>query len=183
MNTLLKNKLVFKSIVLSFVTMLALSLILPSYTIKANASSIDLTNNNNLTSDKENLTDFHLLKESLADNPNFANDLEEARTLFQLEVQNQYGDDVYANGVVTAPLKALKALGATIKHGGTALSWLLKPFNKKYSVLIKKYSRQISNVLAKPENGTKAYIQNQLIKAGVPKSDAITIVYWIFIVL
>lgn len=179
----MKNKVAFQSIILSFVTMLALSLILPSFATKASASSIDLTDDNNLPSDETTPTDIELLKENLASNPNFASDLEEARNLFQLEVQNQYGDDIYTNGVVTAPLKALKALGATIKHGGTALSWILKPFSKKYSVLIKKHSRKISNVLAKPENGAKSYIQKQLISAGIPKSDAITIVHWIFIVL
>ncbi|MGG0644951.1 hypothetical protein ABE021_13595 [Sporosarcina gallistercoris] len=177
MNTLLKNKTAFTSIIFSLIAMLTLSVILPGFATKASASSIESTGNEAL------VTDLNLLQESLEDNPNFLADLEKAKGLYYSSIGLTYKDEVQARGVVTAPLKALKALGVTVKHGGTALSWLLKPFSKKYSVLVKRYSRQISNVLAKPENGSKAYIEKQLIKAGVPKSDAKTLVYWIFMVV
>lgn len=182
MNELIKNKTAFKSFLLSLVAALTLSVILPGFTTKASANPINLTKND-LYSNEEVVTEQDLFEESLQANPNFLIELERAKFSYQMEINKQPKDEISTAGVITAPLKALKALGVTVKHGGTALSWLLKPFSKKYSVLIKKHSRHISNVLAKPENNTKAYIQAQLVKAGVPKSDAVTIVYWIFMVL
>ncbi|MBA4537265.1 hypothetical protein H1Z61_08945 [Bacillus aquiflavi] len=70
-----------------------------------------------------------------------------------------------------------------MKHGGNTLSWLLKPFSKKVSVIVKRNSRKIARVLEKPEKATKSYIKSKLIKAGVKKSDAETIVFWIFMVI
>lgn len=121
------------------------------------------------------------MQENLAENPNFSSELEDARNVLQSQIVHE--DGIVTYGAAGGSLKALKALGLTIKHGGTALSWLLKPFNKKYGVLVKKHSRKISNALAKPEKATKSYLENKLIKAGVPKSDAKTIVYWILIVI
>lgn len=180
MNQLIRTNKAFKSLLLALAATLTLSLILPGFATKASASNLT---DNDLYSNEEPVTEEDLLKESLQANPDFLVELERAKFLYKMEMNQQGQNEIGTQGVVTAPLKALKALGLTVKHGGTALSWLLKPFSKKYGVLVKKHSRHISNVLAKPENNTKAYIKKQLIKAGVPRSDASTVVYWIFMVL
>lgn len=105
MNTILKKKAVFKSIILSFVTILTLSMILPSFSTKADTSSVNLPNNN-LPYEGASLTDFMLLQENLAENPNFSSELEDARNVLQSQIVHE--DGIVTYGVAGGSLKAIK---------------------------------------------------------------------------
>ncbi|WP_456363485.1 hypothetical protein [Priestia aryabhattai] len=125
-------------------------------------------------------TEEEFYKEQLRENPNFSKEL--ATTRVALGNPAKQGD-VTSQGVVGATLKAIKKLSPMLRHGGTALSWALKPFSKKTAVVVKRNSRKAANAIDRLDKGTKKALEDALVAAGVPRSDAKTIVYWIFMII
>ncbi|RAS77950.1 hypothetical protein [Priestia endophytica] len=127
-------------------------------------------------------TEQEFYKEQVSENPNFSNDL--AKVKLQLaSSKTSTSGQVTTQGVVGGTLKAIKALSPILRHGGTALSWALKPFSKKTAVVVKRNSRKAANAIDKLDKGTRGALENALVKAGVPRSDAKTIVYWVFMII
>ncbi|MCL7545643.1 hypothetical protein M8384_14845, partial [Staphylococcus aureus] len=86
-------------------------------------------------------------------------------------------------GPIGATLKAIKALSPSLRHGGTAISWIIKPLSRKHAVLVKKYSRKMSNAIDRLDKSTKSAVENAFVKAGIPRSDAKTLTYIVFLVI
>ncbi|WP_077307632.1 hypothetical protein [Terribacillus halophilus] len=134
--------------------------------------------------DEEAFHEFY--NENMMSNPNFNAELLELRSQFNQQMNgrnNSVEGQFTTQGVFGHGLKGLKAIGTMVKHGGRALSWALKPFSAKTAKAVKKNSKKIGKALGKPEKASKKYVRDQLIKAGVSKKDADTIVYWIFMIL
>ncbi|CAA3926776.1 hypothetical protein [Staphylococcus aureus] len=70
-----------------------------------------------------------------------------------------------------------------MRHGGTAISWIIKPLSRKHAVLVKKYSRKMSNAIDRLDKSTKSAVENAFVKAGIPRSDAKTLTYIVFLVI
>ncbi|MFD9625083.1 hypothetical protein [Peribacillus muralis] len=139
---------------------------------KAQANEVNLNN--------EQIDEQKFYEEQLASNPNFNEDL--------VLVKQQLGttpqeSKVQGRGVIGGTLKAIKNLSPAFRHGGTALSWILKPFSKKSATIAKRNGRKIANAIDKLDSGTKTALENALVKSGVPRSDAKTVVYIIFTII
>ena len=112
------------------------------------------------------------LDEQRAFNPNFDNDVLLAKQ-----------EGATPRGPIGATLKAIKALSPSLRHGGTAISWIIKPLSRKHAVLVKKYSRKMSNAIDRLDKSTKSAVENAFVKAGIPRSDAKTLTYIVFLVI
>ncbi|MBM7645907.1 hypothetical protein JOD45_002132 [Scopulibacillus daqui] len=134
---------------------------------------------------KENTTtEQQFYQEQLKANPNFEKDLSEVKLgLKNGSIPNQPPGKVQPRGGFGATLKAIKGLAPVFRHGGTALSWMLKPFSKKAATIAKRNGRKIANAIDNLDKGTRKALENALVKAGVPRSDAKTIVYIIFLII
>lgn len=161
------KRIVHKPFIITIIVTLLLSFVLPSSLQKVNAGS-----NNNLGDTNDN-TEFPA-------NWSTATSTLQLHAFKQSELKQS---DVSANGAIGTGIKGLKALGKIVKHGGTTLSWLLKPFSKKVAKAVKKNSKKIADALEKPEKATKSYIKKELTKRGVSEEDADTIVFWIFLII
>ncbi|WP_339214448.1 hypothetical protein [Ornithinibacillus sp. FSL M8-0202] len=112
----------------------------------------------------------------------FEKDLKMSKFYFEQQVALQDDGGYTTNGVLGAGLKALKAFGAIAKNGGHMLSWILKPFSKKYADAVKRNGAKIGKALDKPNKVSRSYVTKKLRDAGINKSDAemITkIIFWI----
>ena len=149
---------------------------------------------------QSNLDNFNDLKEMQKDpefikikeyeysqNPNFDSELFEGRqkanSIVFKETTPNATNDMVNKGVVGGTLKSIKALSPILKHGGTALSWLVKPLSKKHGVLIKKYSRKMASGIDKLDSATKSAVTNAFVKVGIPLSDAKTLTYIVFLLI
>lgn len=139
MNPSSVNKLTFKSFILTIVATLLLSFTFPMFSPKVSASSYT-----------ENQLEEDLYNQSLTENPNFKKDLLATKLRLSQEIYKQSNpSQVSPQGMLGGGLKGLKYLGSLAKHGGTSLSWLLKPFSKKTADTVKRNSHKIADALAK----------------------------------
>ncbi len=166
------------------VTVLLTSLITTGFLQKVSAEEVSKVNKdfNKEEIDINDLED-NLYNRSLIENPDFESDLLSAKFILDKEIIKQNSGEVSAYGMLGGGLKGLKAIGTTVKHGGNTLSWILKPFSRKVSVVVKRNSRKIASALSKPQKVSKTYVKQLLRNAGVSKSDTDTIVWWIFMIL
>ncbi|WP_186579697.1 hypothetical protein [Aquibacillus kalidii] len=165
----------FKSISLIVVFTLVLSTLGPIL-VNNKVSAASLTSSTEATDTNYDNDLFDI------DSPTFEQDLIASKLIYQQEFLKQTKGEYQTQGVVGIGLKGIKAFGKIVKNGGHMLSWVLKPFSKKYADAVKRNSKKIGNAFAKPEKASKSYIQNRLISFGVPKDDAkmITkIVFWL----
>ncbi|WP_330948949.1 hypothetical protein [Virgibacillus sp. MG-45] len=112
----------------------------------------------------------------------FEKDLRMSKFYFEQQVALQDEGEYTTNGILGAGLKGLKAFGAAAKNGGHILSWILKPFSKKYADAVKRNGAKIGKALDKPNKVSRAYVTKKLRNAGINKSDAemITkIIFWV----
>ncbi|HEG8958847.1 TPA: hypothetical protein SF999_002924 [Staphylococcus aureus] len=119
------------------------------------------------------------LDEQRAFNPNF--DLNSS--VFANNSMTLNSNKPTPRGPIGATLKAIKALSPSLRHGGTAISWIIKPLSRKHAVLVKKYSRKMSNAIDRLDKSTKSAVENAFVKAGIPRSDAKTLTYIVFLVI
>ncbi|HCY9772543.1 TPA: hypothetical protein O2F28_002918 [Staphylococcus aureus] len=130
------------------------------------------------------------LDEQRAFNPNFDNDVLLAKqegalnsSVFANNSMTLNSNKPTPSGPIGATLKAIKALSPSLRHGGTAISWIIKPLSRKHAVLVKKYSRKMSNAIDRLDKSTKSAVENAFVKAGIPRSDAKTLTYIVFLVI
>ncbi|GFZ78760.1 hypothetical protein GCM10010978_20190 [Compostibacillus humi] len=115
------------------------------------------------------------------ESPSFRQDIMLSKSIIHQEIRNNQ-KGVTTQGVLGAGLKGIKAFGSIVKNGGHMLSWILKPFSKKYADAVKRNSAKIGKALAKPEKATRSHVKKLLTDHGVPKDDAemITkIIFWL----
>ncbi|WP_010095187.1 hypothetical protein [Ornithinibacillus scapharcae] len=176
----MKKKL-FKTLSITVATTIVVSTVGPSFvSAKVSASSLSSESLPTLPSLDISYENYDPDMFDL-ESPTFKQDVKKSESIIQQEIHKNQ-EEISTQGVLGVGLKGIKAFGNVVKNGGHMLSWVLKPFSKKYSDAVKRNTSKIAKALAKPEKASRSYIKKRLMDFDIPKDDAelITkIIFWI----